>query len=481
MGIVAGTGDAAARLMSARTWLTALEQGQVPGADSHFGDAASTDALRTVVAALGLPGLCQGVPALAEQVVRSLLWHLDSLIDRPAGQRVEDARGPMVAAFREAWHRETAGLEPELALMRTLGPLALHSWDRLRGQLRSRPWAELRQAADRLGELPALHQLIRQLGRREPSADAPPAPAPEERDAGRDRLARQALRTTLPGAPGEITGVTVGARLEHQLPAEALLLRHPVLRKLWRARHAEQRLWIWQTQAELNDWRVDPQAPPRQVHAEPRPQPRERGPIIVCLDTSGSMQGAPERIAKAVVVAALQAARLDGRRCRLLAFGGPGELVEQDLDTSPDGLRALLQLMGQSFDGGTDVQTPIERAIETVHTTRWSLADLLIVSDGEFGCTPATLERLDAARQRLGLRVQGVLVGDRETMGLLEVCDHIHWEREWRRFGEVSQGLDARRFSPVHSRSLTALYFPNALSPRAARHHPAPPGPPGAG
>jgi hypothetical protein len=54
----------------------------------------------------------------------------------------------------------------------------------------------------------------------------------------------------------------------------------------------------------------------------------------------------------------------------------------------------------------------------------------------------------------------------------LEVCDAIHWEREWRRFGRGSGAhWDARHFSPVHSRSLTALYFPNALSSRAARHH----------
>jgi hypothetical protein len=83
---------------------------------------------------------------------------------------------------------------------------------------------------------------------------------------------------------------------------------------------------------------------------------------------------------------------------------------------------------------------------------------------------PQTLDRLDEARQTLGLRVQGILVGDRETMGLLEVCDHIHWEREWRRFAVGEYGTDTRHFSPVHSKSLTALFFPNALSPRAARN-----------
>jgi len=129
-----------------------------------------------------------------------------------------------------------------------------------------------------------------------------------------------------------------------------------------------------------------------------------------------------------------------------------------------------MDLMGSSFDGGTDIQNPIERAVEQVHDARWRSADLLIVSDGEFGCVPQTLRRLDEARARYGLRVQGVLVGDRETMGLLEVCDHIHWEREWRRFDEQAPGTESSGFSPVHSKSLTALYFPNALSDRATRH-----------
>ena len=66
--------------------------------------------------------------------------------------------------------------------------------------------------------------------------------------------------------------------------------------------------------------------------------------------------------------------------------------------------------------------------------------------------------------------MQGVLVGDRETMGLMEVADNIFWVRDWRRHGPGPQRVGG--FSPVHSKSLTALYFPNALSGRAARHRP---------
>jgi hypothetical protein len=60
------------------------------------------------------------------------------------------------------------------------------------------------------------------------------------------------------------------------------------------------------------------------------------------------------------------------------------------------------------------------------------------------------------------LRVHGILIGDRETIGLLEVCDELHWVREWRRYAEAARAA-AEHFSPVHSRSLTALYFPNAV------------------
>jgi uncharacterized protein with von Willebrand factor type A (vWA) domain len=211
----------------------------------------------------------------------------------------------------------------------------------------------------------------------------------------------------------------------------------------------------------------DPQARQHRT-ARPAPEALERGPMILCLDTSGSMQGAPERIAKAVALEALRTAQREGRACRLVAFGGPGELIERELDLSFEGLTHLMNFMGQSFDGGTDVQTPIERAIEQVHRAGWRSADVLIVSDGEFGCTRETLAQLDQARDELGLRVQGILVGDRETMGLLEVCDQIFWLREWRRFESAEPQRGG--FVPVHTASLTALYFPNALSARAARH-----------
>ncbi|HNG67229.1 MAG TPA: VWA domain-containing protein, partial [Thauera aminoaromatica] len=86
-------------------------------------------------------------------------------------------------------------------------------------------------------------------------------------------------------------------------------------------------------------------------------------------------------------------------------------------------------------------------------------------------------------RREHGLRVQGILIGDRETIGLLELADDIHWVRDWRRYGgdtDKPGGADADKRrgdgaganaptlaagggSPVHSSHLTADYFPGAL------------------
>lgn len=464
-GVVCSAGERGQRLVDARRWTEALGAGVLPPPDADFGDAQALAPLRAIVGVLGLPTLARGTPALVEQVLRTLLWHLDRIVDHQPRLSRAEAIAAVAEDFRAAWAEERGGLDEDLALLRELGDFAHLQWDQLQGRLRSRPWQVAKRAAERLAQLPELAALIRALGRSERSVqtrrETTQTPRPQDRHA----LLR-AVETRLPDAPGEVTGIRFTARPEQMLASEAVMLRHPVLKRLWRARHAEARLLGRETEAVLVDWRLDPQ----HAHAgaaQAEPEALERGPILLALDTSGSMRGAPENIAKAVAIAALRAAHEAGRSLRLIAFGGPGEMLERELGRDAAGLDALLDLMGQAFDGGTDVQTPIERAIEAVHEARWRSADLLIVSDGEFGCVPQTLQRLDDARRRFGLRVQGVLVGDRETMGLLETCDDVFWVRDWRRHDDGAETKSG--FSPVHSKSLTALYFPNALSARAAR------------
>ena len=417
--------------------------------------------------------MTRGNPDTTLQLLRTALWHADHLIDRHEGQARGEAISAMTQAFRAEWTIERADWEEAQALLQGLGDGEHLRWDALKGHLRSREWQEAKRLAALMAQRPELGALLRRIGRAQRSIAPLQPPAPQEEDEGlREPVGLQAVETMLPDSPGELRGIRLGDRIERLLGSELQQLRHPVLHKLWRARKAEARLLTYDSQALLVDWRPDPQTPPRQRPSPPTSHHLERGPMIICLDTSGSMRGAPESIAKAVVLEAVRVAHRERRGCTVIAFGGPDEVIERELDFSAVGFERLMQLIGQGFDGGTDVQTPIERALQRVQQRQWASADVLIVSDGEFGCTRATLDQLDAAREQLGLRVFGLLIGDRETMGLLEVADEIHWVRDWRRDAPPgsSHGSGGAGFSPVHSKSLTALFFPNALSERAARH-----------
>lgn len=52
----------------------------------------------------------------------------------------------------------------------------------------------------------------------------------------------------------------------------------------------------------------------------------DRGPILLCVDTSGSMRGARETVAKALSLECMRAAREQERGCYVFAFSGPREV-----------------------------------------------------------------------------------------------------------------------------------------------------------
>ncbi|MEZ5662789.1 MAG: VWA domain-containing protein [Burkholderiaceae bacterium] len=459
--VVCSGGQAEQRLEQLGPWHDALLAGRLPDPDQDLGDPQATRPLRQLLTDLDLLTLTQGNPSLTRQMLQSVMWHLDSLIDRPTTQTREQAVAHMADAFRDNWTLQRQGWEEALSLLRSLGDLSHLQWDDLQGRLSRREWSEARRIGGLLERLPSLSRFIDGVGRRSLAAHAPLAQMARPEHAAADQAARRPVDDERRSAePTAVDGVYRSRVIARMAGSESLNLTHPVLRRLWRARFAEAQLLSYDDRARLPLPR--PQPRPEGAAARRQAVTAGQGPMIVCLDTSGSMQGAPENVAKACVLQALRSAHDARRPCQLLAFGGPGEVLERPLTQDSAGLDALLDVMGQSFDGGTDVQTPIERAIERVGQQQWQEADVLIVSDGEFGLTPATLDRLRQAKERLGLRVHGILIGDRETIGLVEICDALHWVRDWRRYGAAGAAA-AEGFSPVHSRSLTSMYFPNAV------------------
>src|SRR5438309_1821697 len=116
------------------------------------------------------------------------------------------------------------------------------------------------------------------------------------------RMREQALalrRSPFERASEEVFDVRLGKDLERLLPPELLALHHPLLRRDFARRLVEGRLLSYALRGA---------------------DERGRGPMIVCLDGSGSMAGDKEIWSKAVALTLLEIARRQPRSFRFICF-----------------------------------------------------------------------------------------------------------------------------------------------------------------
>ena len=424
------------------------------------------DAARSFGAAcsrLRLHEVARASEEVTDQVLRSLLWHLDRVALLRSRMDRESALAQCARAFADDWEDCAEELREVLRVFDSLDGIANFArWSELRGLLHSEAWQQVLAARERIERIPRLAQLIRRLGRARPSGREVEETSARPRPRAQAPMwVRRSGEVELPGAPLETEGIRRSGDFTRMLASEAVQLRRR--RRLLAARIAEQTLLSYQHR----QFSVEPawvRVPGETRSPEPVKRPElVAGPMILCVDTSASMQGAPEQIAKAIVLEAMRTASAQRRDCLLYAFSGPGDLCTFALGADTDGVQAMAAFLARSFHGGTDICEPFERALQAVETQRWRCADLLIASDGEFGAPAALLALLGRAREQYRLRVQGVLVGDRMTIGLRQVCDEVFWVREWRRYGRQGQAEP-----PIHSSELTRHYFPGAFVGREA-------------
>ena len=336
-------------------------------------------------------------------------------------EAAREAAEQLVQEFEEQWAPAVDALDAMDELLGEPEGFDAEDFDVREGVWRNKGWAEVADLTRRLGNLRGLRDLIRSLGRGSGRGLMREAPAEEEVAGNPPGLVRSEL------VPEETSGVALGGDVSRMLPAEALGLasRRPALKRLWHSRWAERRLvsyervgWLEEDSRVLDELEYRPAG--------------ELGPIILCLDTSGSMAGPRETVAKATALECLRAAHLQGRPCYLYAFSGPEEVQELELGTDPGAMSRLLDFLASSFDGGTDVDKPLELSLQRLEENTWARADVLMVTDGEIpGAGRSIREALEDAQERLGLRVHALVVGDHKTPAIEELCSDIHLFDEW--------------------------------------------------
>jgi uncharacterized protein with von Willebrand factor type A (vWA) domain len=106
---------------------------------------------------------------------------------------------------------------------------------------------------------------------------------------------------------------------------------------------------------------------------------KEKGPFIICVDTSDSMSGTPEHIAKVICFAILKMAAEENRRAFLVNFSVGIQVLDlHDISRSLDDIAKFLQM---SFYSGTSITLALIEVLRQLETEAYEDADVLVISD----------------------------------------------------------------------------------------------------
>ncbi|HEY0839563.1 MAG TPA: VWA domain-containing protein, partial [Vulgatibacter sp.] len=210
-----------------------------------------------------------------------------------------------------------------------------------------------------------------------------------------------ARRRRIRRAPSELHRVTRGAQLARVLPGELASFASPQARMDFLRRFAERDLATYELEGSDRGG---------------------RGPLVICVDGSGSMRGARELWAKGVALALLEIARRQNRRVAALIFAGPDDpLVRFEL-MEPRGrsrggrrrvnLPRVLDFATHPAGGGTDFEGPLREALRLLSESRLSGGDVVFITDGAARLGEEFVRELHLAKRKLGFAIHGVLVDD---------------------------------------------------------------------
>jgi uncharacterized protein with von Willebrand factor type A (vWA) domain len=222
--------------------------------------------------------------------------------------------------------------------------------------------------------------------------------------------ARALRRKTLDRGVAEAYDIERGSELGRLIPSELLAIRHAALRRDFGRRLLE---------GEVLQYRLR------------QDDQKGKGPMVVCIDVSSSMQGYKELWAKAVSLTLMDIARRQRRLFRAVLFSsGPGSLKVLDLNQErryqPE-LGKVMELAEYFPGGGTDFQQPIDAAMELIEHKRLRRADIVIITDGESQVAPEWLAELRRRKEDLQFSIFAVLVdvGSSELSTLAQMSDRV--------------------------------------------------------
>ena len=285
-------------------------------------------------------------------------------------------------------------------------------WDLSEGQFNTSGFEILREFADLLEKDESLQELAELLGKQSR------AESTFEKEL-RDKTVIKTEWHPKNAYRGEINGLRYSNDIATVVPSELSMMKNPAAKKLFQLKFAQKQLLSFQYR-NMNAAQKE-ETEQEEVSIEKKEQ---KGPIIICVDTSGSMNGTPESIAKTVTFALSKIAIEEERKCYLISFSTGIETL--DLSDFKNGapLSKLVGFLRMSFNGGTDSTPALNHAVKMLQKDSYKNADVLMISDFVMGMLPKDLVKSIEAEKEKNTDFYSLVIGSSGNHGTIDCFNH---------------------------------------------------------
>lgn len=270
------------------------------------------------------------------------LYHADMINKAGRLQQINEVLAPFYNFLGHAWNDDTG------------------AWDKIN-------WNKMEEYAEGLKRDRQLRELAELLGRWQSA----------ERNHKEQKLSQPMPKSDWkpnPYGKSEIIGIHHSNHISAMLPSETALLSSPETEIMLAKKYVEHKLLTFQYRSQD----VSDELEEQEVIAFEEDK-EKRGPMILLIDTSGSMFGQPERIAKALALAILNIAMEEDRKAFVISFSVGIQTLE--LTGKKGQVSVLIDFLQQSFHGGTDLHPGMVQVMKVLKREGFHEADVLVISD----------------------------------------------------------------------------------------------------
>lgn len=192
----------------------------------------------------------------------------------------------------------------------------------------------------------------------------------------------------------EIDRVSLGNTLERVMPVEFAMPEDMFFKK-----------FITKELQELSSPGKDK---PKKIESSQKDPRLNKGPIIVSVDTSGSMSGQPLKIAFSLLRQLVKTAKSQKRPCFLITYSVRAKSIDL---AKPQNWGRLENFLTEFYSGGTDGEEMFRQSLEVLRKGAYEMADVLIISDLQFPePVPETREKIEKEKS-LGTKFYALQIG----------------------------------------------------------------------